>query len=157
MVTARWNETHLGFVAHKSRIGLCGGCFFWLVQMDMGGAACSHSLTCLHLWSSPTGVVCRPVLPQASLTNVQTTVQPLLPEQVVWTLGRRVGWRMDAVEKVILLMPPRISSVWMSRQIHSHTLFILTAAPVPVSPVLHSQSGIYRVLTCRRKSSVRCR
>lgn len=69
---------------------------------------------CVHLRNSPP----RPALTRASLTNVQTTVQPLLPEQVVWTLGRRAGWR---------------SCLWCRHRLgwsvlsHSGTGFILTA------------------------------
>lgn len=54
----------------------------------------------------------------ASLTNVQTTVQPLLPEQVVWTLGRRAGrLKGSAVEDSLFMRS--------ESDISPHTLLIV--------------------------------
>lgn len=56
----------------------------------------------------------------ASLTNVQTTVQPLLPEQVVWTLGRRAGRLKGSAVEDSLLMRSESES-----DISPHTLLIV--------------------------------
>lgn len=83
-----YSEIARRIFTHESRRWACVAAFFFffcrLLHMNQGGCWVFLPPNALEPDVCVSGTLpSRPALTRASLTNVQTTVQPLLPEQVV--------------------------------------------------------------------------